>query len=77
MDETLLTTKSILTENVEDQSQQEDVRSKGEAEPVGLVGGSNKNKDGGLEDQTQTVKTVCVKCTKRVQKGTNCDVCKN
>ena len=80
LDETLLTTKSIQTENGEDQSQQEDVPRKGEAEPVGLVGGGNKNKenkDGGLEDQTQTVKTVCVKCTKRVQKGTNCDVCKN
>ena len=51
--------KSIQTENVEDQSQQEDVPSKGKAEPVGLVGGGNKNKgnkDGGLEDQTQTVK---------------------
>ena len=44
---------------------------------MGLVGEGNKNKDGGLEDQTQTVKTVCVKCTKQVQKRTNCDVCKN
>ena len=58
LDETLLTTKSIQksiqTENAEDQSQQGDVPSKGEAEPVGLVGGGNKNKenkDGGLEDQ--------------------------
>ena len=77
LDETLLTTKSIQTENAEDQSQQEDVPSKGDAEPVGLVGGDNKNKenkDSGFEDQTQT---VSVKCTKRVQKGTNRDVCKN
>ena len=58
LDETLLTTKSIQTENAEDQSQQEDVPSKAEAEPVGLEGGGNKNKenkDGGLKDQTQTV----------------------
>ena len=44
LDETLLTTKSIQTESGEDQSQQEDVPRKGEAEPVGLVGGGNKNK---------------------------------
>ena len=50
LDETLLTTKSIQTENADDQSQQEDVPSKGEAEPVGLVGGNKnkENKDGGL-----------------------------
>ena len=61
MDETLLTTKSIQTKSAEDQSQQEDAPSKRETVPVGLVGGGNKNKenkDGGLEDQTQTVKTV-------------------
>ena len=45
LDETLLTTKSIQTENTEDQSQQEDVPSKGKADRVGLVGGGNKNKE--------------------------------
>ena len=74
LDENLLTTKSIQTENGEDQSQQEDVPRKGEAEPVDLVGGGNKNKE---NKDGETVKTVCVKCTKRVQKGTNCEVCKN
>ena len=58
LDETLLTTKSIQTENAEDQSQQEDVPSKGKAEPVGLVRGGNKNKenkDGRLEDQKNSL----------------------
>ena len=50
LDETLLTTKSIQTENVEDQSQQEDVPRKGEVEPVGLVGGGNKTKKTKMTD---------------------------
>ena len=50
LDETLLTTKSIQTENAEYQSQQEDVPSESEVEPVGLGNKNKENKDGGLED---------------------------